>query len=251
MDGWAGRISGEPGYGNVPQVDGEGELVSKAGILQIAWPRLLDKSEQGLPDLLLATATHPTLHGSPSDYRSAEMIAHAWNADIGNNVEYFRQNTAHGMHVSRRCNSRTPPMNWIQTRLAEIESLDFSGKGESFVESKFLTPLLEYLGYETQRDYEVIRHGDDGSSFKLNYPPVETGAKRVKHYNPDFIPTIRKKMFWVIEAKSPTDVPHPFDVKYIVQGLQYCIHPEIQAQYLLVSNDLVSCLFDAHGAVFL
>ena len=142
-------------------------------------------------------------------------------------------------------------MNTIQARLAEIEALDFTGRGESFVESKFLTPLLECLGYETHRDYEVIRHGDDGSSFKLKYPPVETGAKRVKHYNPDYIPTIRKKMFWIIEAKSPKDVSHPFEAQYLVQGLQYCIHPEIQAQYLLVSNGLVSCLYDAHGAVFL
>ncbi len=58
-------------------------------------------------------------------------------------------------------------------------------------------------------------------------------------------------MFWIIEAKSPKDVSHPFDIKYLVQGLQYCIHPEIQAQYLVVSNGSVSSVFDAHGAVFL
>src|ERR1700722_20107047 len=142
-------------------------------------------------------------------------------------------------------------MNSIESQLAELEAIDFAGKAEAFVESRFLTPLLECLGYETHRDHEVIRHGDDGSSFKLNYPPVETGAKRVKHYNPDYVPTIRKQLFWIIEAKSPKDVAYPFDTKYLVQGLQYCIHPEIQAHYLLVSNGLVSCLFDAHGAVFL
>jgi|HubBroStandDraft_2_1064218.scaffolds.fasta_scaffold01970_5 hypothetical protein len=142
-------------------------------------------------------------------------------------------------------------MNPFQQRLAQLEALDFAGKAEAFVESKFLTPLLECLGYESHKDYEVVRHGDDGSSFKLSYPPVESGAKRVKHYSPDYVPTIRKKMFWIIEAKSPKDVTHPFDTKFLVQGLQYCIHPEIQAQYLLVSNGLVSSLFDAHGAVFL
>jgi hypothetical protein len=36
-----------------------------------------------------------------------------------------------------------------------------------------------------------------------------------------------------------------------VQGLQYCIHPEIQAPYLLVSNGQVSSIYDAHGSVFL
>ncbi len=112
--------------------------------------------------------------------------------------------------------------------LAELELLDFSGKGEAFVEARFISPLLECLGYETHKDYEVIRHGDDGASFKLKYPPVERGAVRVKHYNPDYVPTIRKKMFW-IEAKSPKEVEHPFAFQYLVQGLQYCVHPEIQA----------------------
>lgn len=139
---------------------------------------------------------------------------------------------------------------WTDT-LRQLERLDFSGKGEGFVESRFLTPLLHCLGYDQHKDYEVVRHGDDDSGFKLHYPPVESGAQRVKHYNPDYAPTIRKKMFWIIEAKSPRDVSHPFESKYLVQGLQYCIHPEIQAQYLLVSNGMVSSVFDAHGAVFL
>jgi hypothetical protein len=134
--------------------------------------------------------------------------------------------------------------------LQELAALDFSGKGEAFVESRFLTPLLSCLGYETHKDYEVLRHGDDGSAFKLHYPPVEKGAQRVKHYNPDYVPTIRKKMFWIIEAKSPKDVAYPFEAKYLVQGLQYCIHPEIQAKYLLVSNGAHSAVYDAHGAVF-
>ncbi len=132
----------------------------------------------------------------------------------------------------------------VKQMLKELEDLDFAGKGEAFVESRFLTPLLECLGYEQHKDYEVIRHGDDGSAFKLK------GAQRVKHYNPDYAPTIRKKMFWIIEAKSPKDVAYPFEDKYLVQGLQYCIHPEIQAKYLLVTNGLHSAVYDAHGSVF-
>jgi hypothetical protein len=53
--------------------------------------------------------------------------------------------------------------------LQELEALDFDGKGEAFVESRFLTPMLACLGYETHRDYEVVRYGDDGSAFKLHY----------------------------------------------------------------------------------
>lgn len=72
-------------------------------------------------------------------------------------------------------------------KIKALSLLDFAGKGEAFVESKFLTPLLECLGYESHSDYEVLCHGDDGSSFKLNYPPVEKGAIKVKHYNPAFL----------------------------------------------------------------
>jgi hypothetical protein len=135
--------------------------------------------------------------------------------------------------------------------IRHLERLDFSGKGEAFAESMYINPLLECLGYDAHKDYEVVRHGDDGSSFKLKYPPVEKGAVSVKHYNPDYIPTIRKKAFWIIEVKSPKDVVDPFDYQYLVQGLQYCIHPEIQAKYLLISNGIVSAVYDAHGAVFL
>ncbi len=84
---------------------------------------------------------------------------------------------------------------------------------------------------------------------KLNYPPVESGAKKVKHYNPDYIPTIRKKIFWIIEAKSPS-INYPFDYNYIVQGLQYCIHPEIQAKYLILSNGKYTEIYDVFNSTF-
>jgi len=135
--------------------------------------------------------------------------------------------------------------------LQTLANLDFEGRGESFVEQKFLTPLLECLGYETHKDYEVIRHGDDGAGFKLKHPPVEKGARQVKTYNPDYIPTIRKKMFWVIEAKSPKDVTYPFADGYMVQGLQYGVHPEIQAKYLMVTSGRHTAIHDVHGSVFM
>jgi hypothetical protein len=135
--------------------------------------------------------------------------------------------------------------------LEELVRLDFNGRSEAYVESYFLTPLLRCLGYEQHKDYEVLTHGDDGSSFKLAYPPVEKGAKLVKHYNPDYIPTIRKKAFWIIEAKSPKDNTYPFEYKYIVQGSQYCIHPEIQANFLVISNGIDTCVYDPYSATYL
>lgn len=139
----------------------------------------------------------------------------------------------------------------MKALVEQLARIDFAGKGEAFVEAMFITPLLDCLGYESHKDYEVLRHGDSGSSFKLTYPPVEKGAMRVKHYEPDYMPTIRKKCFWVIEAKSPKDVPYPFEYKYVVQGLQYCVHPEIQAKYLILTNGYNTSIYDAHSSVFL
>jgi hypothetical protein len=40
-------------------------------------------------------------------------------------------------------------MTPIQEQLSQLEKLTFTGKGEAFVESRFITPLLQCLGYET------------------------------------------------------------------------------------------------------
>jgi hypothetical protein len=136
-------------------------------------------------------------------------------------------------------------------QLRKLQELAFDGKGEAFVESSFVTPLLASLGYEAHKDYEVRRHGDDGSRFKLFHPPVRNGAQRDRDFSPDYIPTIRKKMFWIIEAKSPKDVDYPFPGNVLVQGLQYCVHPEIRAKYLLITNGRNSAVYDAHAAIYL
>lgn len=46
----------------------------------------------------------------------------------------------------------------IQEALRDLEMLDFGGKGEAFVESRFLTPLLQCLGYEAGPYPEAIVH---------------------------------------------------------------------------------------------
>jgi hypothetical protein len=48
-------------------------------------------------DFLLATATHPTLAGTPSAYPSIETIANAWNTDRNNEVKYFWKNRDSGI----------------------------------------------------------------------------------------------------------------------------------------------------------
>ena len=92
LRGWAMRVADEPQYGDVPQAAEEGSLVSETGLLQIAWPRLVEGEAAVQLDLLLVTANHPTLNGTPLCYPPVETIARAWN-EAGNHVEYFWRNS--------------------------------------------------------------------------------------------------------------------------------------------------------------
>ena len=97
LNSWAKRVRGEANYGSVPQAEGEGTLVGDDGILRIAWPAPVGHEPQ-TPlklDLLLATATHPTLlHGKYSD---AQAIAKAWGEADQDEVLYFRNNREHSI----------------------------------------------------------------------------------------------------------------------------------------------------------
>jgi hypothetical protein len=113
---WAKRVEDEPGYGNVPQTEAEGSLVSKEGVLQIAWPRLVEGGAGVQLDILLVTANAPALSGTPLCYPSAETIARAWNA-AGDHVEYFWRNTDCGIRTFQDDEIREllHPRGWGQT----------------------------------------------------------------------------------------------------------------------------------------
>ena len=50
-------------------------------------------------DLLLATATNPTLEGRSRSYPSAEIIAQHWNNDNQGHVQYFYNNQVNGIYT--------------------------------------------------------------------------------------------------------------------------------------------------------
>jgi hypothetical protein len=94
---WAARVAQEPTYTDVPQATGEGPLLSRSGILQIGWPRLVDPDEPAPLDLLLATANHPTLVGQPPEYADPARIALLWRGSAGGRVGYFVNNRQNGI----------------------------------------------------------------------------------------------------------------------------------------------------------
>ncbi len=97
LTGWADRVRREAGYGHVSQTPEEGVLVTKDGLLQIAWPRLVEGGEPVQLDLLLATANDPTLTATPPSYPNVETITKAWNVAAGEHVEYFWKNLDNGI----------------------------------------------------------------------------------------------------------------------------------------------------------
>lgn len=96
---WTNRVSRERRYGNVPQAEEEDTLVSADGLLRIDWPRRISDGASLTLDLLLVTATHPTLTGTPRRYPGVGTIAAAWNSDMDGHVGYFWSNVHNGIRT--------------------------------------------------------------------------------------------------------------------------------------------------------
>jgi hypothetical protein len=97
LDGWADRVRRDQGYGALRFTREDGPPVSPSGLLQIAWPGLIEGCAPLPLDMLLGTATNPTLAGDPPTFPTPETIAHAWNRDTRGNVDYFRSNRRNGI----------------------------------------------------------------------------------------------------------------------------------------------------------
>ena len=131
--------------------------------------------------------------------------------------------------------------------ISNLAELDLANAGEQTVRERLITPLLEHLGYDLDKDYEVRRDGDKGASFKLKLPAVRGGGKTSTTFKPDYVPTVRKKVFWVLDAKRPS---RKVDDEFVAQVLQYAIHPEIQARYAVLINGLDILVFDVKAEFF-
>lgn len=116
LHGWANRVAAEHRYGNVPQAEAEGCLVSAHGSLSIDWPRLVEGGAPVQLDILLVTANHPDLDGTPRCYPSVENTARAWNS-AGSHAEYFWKNTDSGIRTfqDEEIRELLHPRGWWQT----------------------------------------------------------------------------------------------------------------------------------------
>ena len=94
---WTQRVSRDPGYGRLSAAVDEDVAVDESGFLRIPWPECEDGSDLEV-DVLLATATEPTVVEGDGRYPTAQEIADAWN-NSGGSVDYFYMNRDHGIRT--------------------------------------------------------------------------------------------------------------------------------------------------------
>jgi hypothetical protein len=99
LDGWRERVTQESQYGKLCHTKQEGLVVTVDGFLNVPWPRLLQEDIPLPMDILLATATNPTLTGDPPTYPRIREIARAWRLDSEGNDRYFWRNREGGIHT--------------------------------------------------------------------------------------------------------------------------------------------------------
>lgn len=117
------------------------------------------------------------------------------------------------------------------------KNTDFSSYNESDVREEFIAPLLNILGYSKNTVNDIVRE----KTLQLTEPFQRLGRKRVQI---DYMPTIRLKSFWILEAK-------PGNIKVmnegdLLQAYLYATHPEIQAQYIVLCNGWSLQVYDVH-----
>ncbi len=99
LNRWTERVADEARYGELAHTKSEGRCVTSKGFLNIPWPRLLEDATLLPMDILLATATNPTLTNGSANYPRIRKIARAWRQSTANNEEYFWRNYENGIRT--------------------------------------------------------------------------------------------------------------------------------------------------------
>lgn len=125
--------------------------------------------------------------------------------------------------------------------LERLSKLDFSDFSESDVREEFLVEILKILGYRKEFDYSISRE----ESYSLHPLFSSIGSSRIRL---DYLCSLRKKYFWLIDAKKGkcTDKRYPpkIEVSEIHQAYFYSLHPEINCPYFIVSNGWYTNLYN-------
>jgi hypothetical protein len=99
LDWWKERIAQETNFGKLNHTKSEERCITSTGFLNIPWPRLYEDDSPLPMDILLATATNPTLSDDSASYPRIKEIARAWRQSTIRNEEYFWRNYESGIRT--------------------------------------------------------------------------------------------------------------------------------------------------------
>ena len=136
---------------------------------------------------------------------------------------------------------RKPLATYEIEKLKELSQLDFSTMNETDVREEYITPLLSLLGYKKNSDYEVERE----ETSNLIDMSINIGSTRLKL---DYKFNIRKKYFWLIEAKTGKN--KEITKENIAQAYLYSLHPDINCRFFAVCNGWYFNLYDRNCWIF-
>ncbi|MBD1924241.1 type I restriction enzyme HsdR N-terminal domain-containing protein [Microcoleus sp. FACHB-831] len=122
--------------------------------------------------------------------------------------------------------------------LSRLSNFDFNDWNENDVREEFIQPLLKLLGYRKNTDYDINRE----EKHQLHKPFLMVGRKRI---DIDYALLVRKKQFWIIEAKPSS--PRQIEEKSIFQAHLYALHPEVNARYFAVINGWNIVVYDSRN----
>lgn len=116
------------------------------------------------------------------------------------------------------------------------KGLDFTDWNEADIREEFIAPLLSLLGYSKGTINDIKRE----PNLQLSKKYHRIGRKKIQI---DYVPTVRLKKFWIIEAKPG----NPKDMNFgdYLQAHLYAIHPEINVRFIVVTNGWEMRIYDA------
>jgi len=127
----------------------------------------------------------------------------------------------------------------IASELNRLSRMKLNGWNETDVREWFITPLLTLLGYQKDTDYDINR---EGSHLLPKRPFFFIGRDKIQL---DYALLVRNRNFWIIEAKAPDQ--EDLTEQAIFQAHFYSIHPEVNARYFMVTNGLMTALYDTRA----
>ncbi len=142
--------------------------------------------------------------------------------------------TVNSWMILRMSNVLPNPLD--QAFITHWKAQNFVTWNEPDVREEFIAPLLKTLGYAKGTVNNILRE----ESLHLSQSFHRIGRKRIEI---DYVPTVRLKKFWIIEAKPGS--PKQIEYEDLLQAHLYAVHPEIRAGLIVVTNGWEIRVFDS------